>query len=51
MHMNYAPAMYNYFNNQNQYSSVATANQQPQSPALGAYHQQMLSAQQVGGFG
>lgn len=52
MQMNYSPAMYNYFN-QSQYSSAVTnAGQQPQSPALGAYQQHMLNAQQqVNGFG
>jgi hypothetical protein len=48
MNMNYSPAMYNYFN---QGYSANGATQQ-QNPAVSAYHQQMLSAQQqVNNFG
>lgn len=47
MNMNYSPAMYNYFN------PGYTANaQQSQNPTtVSAYHQQMLSAQQMNNFG
>lgn len=43
MNMNYSPAMYNYFN---QGYTANGATQQQQNPAVSAYHQQMLSAQQ-----